>query len=263
MNDSIPILLYHRIDESGLSTATPPAVFRQHLSKLRSDGWTALSLDEFAFVTTSGRPAPERSCLITFDDGYETVASAALPILEEFDFRATVFLATRFLREPGGNWGLTEDPEAAGFMTWDQARALQAGGIIDCQSHSHTHSNFTHSSLTEIRNDLGMSIDMLAGELNLPRSHFSHFAWPWGLSRPEWRSIASKCGFRFQYTVAKQSWRPDSPLDEIPRTCFDATDFAAFQRQLWLQSGQLASVWDFAYPMGRKLRQLSAGLLGR
>jgi len=34
MEHAVPLLLYHRIDHSALSTATPPKIFRRHLEGL-------------------------------------------------------------------------------------------------------------------------------------------------------------------------------------------------------------------------------------
>jgi peptidoglycan/xylan/chitin deacetylase (PgdA/CDA1 family) len=258
MQHSIPILLYHRLDDSALSTATPPTEFRRHLQWLSDRGWRSLSRDEFSFFLRSGKALPSRSFMITFDDGYETNASIAFDLLAEFGYTAISFISTQLLR------GNANEPRSAGedevsraYLSWDQARALQSSGIIDCQSHTHTHREFKHCTLDEIAVDLDTSLDVLSHELALPRSHFTHLAWPWGLSTPAWRSMAKKAGFNYQYTVARQSFHQHSPLDEIPRTCFDAAAFPQFQRQFWLQSGQLSSMWEIAYPFGRKLRQLS------
>lgn len=252
LKSSIPILLYHRIENTSVSTATPPEVFRRHLAMLKEQGWRSLSTEEFTSVM-AGSAVPARSFVITFDDGYESVATAALSILKEFGFNAICFISTQSIN---GDRGVTPSP----YLSWRQVRELQASGIIDCQSHTHTHNNFSTHSLEEIEEDLVTSVDILSYQLKLPRSHFTHLAWPWGLSNPEWRSVAAKCGFQYQYTVARQSFRLDSPFDDIPRTCFDATDFATFRRQFWLQSGQLSRLWDLAYPMSRKLRRLSAAL---
>jgi peptidoglycan/xylan/chitin deacetylase (PgdA/CDA1 family) len=257
LNYSIPILLYHRIEDSSLSTAIAPKVFRQQLEFLAEQGWTSLSADEFSFVMNSGRAMPVRSFLITFDDGYESIAGPALDVLKEFDFKAIAFLSTRFISGAQYDPALSADDDSMkGFLSWDQVRALQSSGVVDCQSHSHSHRNFTDCSLAEISYDLETSTEILTHELVLPRAHFNHLAWPWGASTPEWREVAAAAGFKYQYTVARQSFRLGSPAQEIPRSCFDATSFAQFQRQIWLQSGQFSQLWDLAYPFGRKLRKL-------
>ncbi|GAB3552367.1 polysaccharide deacetylase family protein [Noviherbaspirillum agri] len=258
MNNAIPILLYHRIDGSALSTATRPAVFKRHLQWLAERKWHALTADEFTYGMRTGKPVPPRSFVITFDDGYESIASTALPILKEYNFPAIAFISTRLVRDTE-----TTDSERPGaqqppaFLSWDQARALQSGGLIDLQSHSHSHKRFADWSLTDIATDLTTSVDILSQRLALPRNHFTHLAWPWGESTPAWRNAAVRAGFRYQYTVARRSCQATTPLDEIPRTCFDATNFLHFQWQFWLQSGQLSTVWNVAYPYGRRLRQFA------
>lgn len=262
MNQAVPILLYHRIDSSSLSTATRPAVFRRHLQWLCERKWQALGAEEFTYLMRTGKPVPPRSFVITFDDGYESIASAALPVLKDFKFPAIAFVSTRLVRdaEPAGS----KEPDAHHaqcFLSWEQARALQSSGLVDLQSHSHAHKRFLDWPLADIAADLATSVDILSHQLALPRSHFTHLAWPWGESKPAWRSAASRAGFRYQYTVARHAFNATTPLDEIPRTCFDAVAFPHFQWQFWLQSGQLSSVWNAAYPYGRRLRQF-ANLLG-
>jgi peptidoglycan/xylan/chitin deacetylase (PgdA/CDA1 family) len=258
VSHSIPVLLYHRIEDSSASTATSPRIFRQQLASLKEQGWKSLSAQEFAHTMKNGGPVRERSFLITFDDGYETVRTVALDILRDLDFKAISFLSTNLLRDTETEQQALPDGESRdAYLSWDQARELQASGIVDCQSHSHGHQNFTGYALDAIRRDLMTSIDLLAEKLNLPRNHFSHLAWPWGLSKKEWRDIASEVGLGYQYAVGKQSARISSALDQIPRTCFDATNFSQFQRQVWLQTGQLSHVWDIAYPLGRRLKSLA------
>lgn len=257
MDRGVPVLLYHRIDHSGLSTATPPQVFRQHLEWLSERGWRAIGAEEFGYFMRGGKALPPRSFLITFDDGYASMASAALPILQEFRYPAIGFVATEFLRAPDTKTACADDAEAV-FLSWPQVRALQAGGLIDIQSHTHTHRRFAGCSVEEIATDLATSLDLLTHELALPRSHFTHLAWPWGKSKPEWRAAAARSGFRYQYTVARSSFRPPMPLDEVPRTCFDASEFTRFQLQFWLQCGHFSPLWEAAYPYGRKLWQLTS-----
>ncbi|NEX62885.1 polysaccharide deacetylase family protein [Noviherbaspirillum galbum] len=260
MSQPFPILLYHRLDRAGLSTSTAPEVFYSHLAALREEGWRTLTCDEFSYYLEADKEPPPRTFLITFDDGYESVHGEALGLLRALDYSAIAFIATALIRHDDA---LTGDEERDKFMTWDQVRSLQESGVIDCQSHGHLHANFTGQPLSAVREDLDTSVRLLASELRLPASHVRHLAWPWGLSRPEWRAIAQESGLRFQYGVSRQSYRNGMALDAIPRTCFDASPFKNFQRQFWLQTGSIAPLWDVAYPLGRTLRGIArAGRVG-
>lgn len=257
MSYPIPILLYHRIEESSADTATPPDVFRKHLELLKESRWKALSLDEFGFYVKTGKPVPFRSFLITFDDGHETVRTAAFDILKELGFCAVNFVCTEHLRgTPDLRGPMPGTDDERPFLSWDQVREMQASGIVDCQSHTHSHRRFDDCSLADIRRDLQTSVELLEKGLRLPRSHFTHLAWPWGKSTREWRAAATDVGFTYQYRVARLSCTLDSRIDEIPRIVFDANTLEQFQRQLWLHTGYLSPVWNFAYPIGRKLRRL-------
>lgn len=253
MTPFLPILLYHRIDHSALSTATPPATFRRHLEWLHERGWRSLTLQEFEFYHRSGDGFPAKSFLISFDDGYSCLAGIVHDTLKEFRYTAIGFLPTRLLCDAEA--GKLKKGE---FLTWAQARALQSSGVFDFHSHTHSHKRFRECTAEAIREDLGISVEILARELGMPRKVFTHLAWPWGDSQSHWRSAARECGFRYQYTVARRSFRHGFPHDDIPRTCFDAAAFGRFQWQLALQSGPLSPVWHAAYPVGRRLRKFAS-----
>ena len=259
MTSPIPILVYHRIDEQGLSTSTPPRQFRQHLLWLSRHGWRSLSVGEFEFYASRGRDFPSKSFVLHFDDGYESIASAALPVLQELNFQAVCFAATQLIRGAAG----TGEPQTPGddtFLSWEQIRALQSGGQIEFHSHTHAHKRSVQLAPQDLMHDLETSRDLLAAELALPRSHFTHLAWPWGESDRDCSSVARKCGFHYQYTVLRAAFRHASPLIQIPRTCYDGASYVDFQMQLWLQCGPLSWPWHVMYPVARKLRQPRAQL---
>ena len=156
---------------------------------MKERGWRSLSSEQFAHILRTGKAVPPRSFLITFDDGYRNIATAAFDVLKEFDFSAICFLSTRFLRQDkAGAQAADQDLDA--YLSWDQARDLQASGIVDCHSHSHAHEDFSGYTLERIGQDLDKSLEILHEQLRLPRAHFTHLAWPWGTSTPEWRALA-------------------------------------------------------------------------
>ena len=69
-----------------LAVSTPPDVFEAHMRKLARD-YEAVSLDA---VLSGG--LPRRALLITFDDGYRSVAEVALPILRRLGLPSLFFV---------------------------------------------------------------------------------------------------------------------------------------------------------------------------
>lgn len=256
MGHLVPILLYHRIDHSNSFLATKPSEFRKHLRYLAERGWRSMTLKEFEACCQDGGKFPERRFVLSFDDGYDSVAHTAAPIMEEFEFSGVAFVCTKFMAGGSSDDTGQRDQDSQGFLTWDQARALQAAGTMEFQSHTHTHREFAACTPTEIADDLLASVNLLSKELRLPQHYFRHLAWPWGNSTQAWRSIADHIGFEFQYTVARASFLKTGLLQQIPRVCFDAKSAEAFQRQFWLQTGPLATPWHAAYGMARSAKHM-------
>ena len=83
----------HTITPARSDMAVSPGRFQEQLSSLLDAGYKPLSVDELLEVLCGRTSSPPGFC-ITFDDGYESVFTQALPILESLSIPATVFLTT-------------------------------------------------------------------------------------------------------------------------------------------------------------------------
>jgi len=87
------ILLYHRVTDLPLDPqllAVAPRHFKEHLEILRRD-FRPISLGAFVDALNNGK-LPERTVIVTMDDGYADNLHEAKPLLERFDIPATVFV---------------------------------------------------------------------------------------------------------------------------------------------------------------------------
>ena len=126
MHPPIPILLYHKIDDSPDSLATPASVFNEHLAWLFERGYRSLTLEQFEHALENPQAATVgKSFLLTFDDGYVDLVHNAAPVLRRYGFSATAFLITS---EISGT-----------HLAWNDIRNLATEGLIQFQSHSHAH----------------------------------------------------------------------------------------------------------------------------
>lgn len=92
---SAVILMYHRVADEVLDPwgiCVTPANFSSQLDAIASIA-TPLSLTDLATGLRSG-DLPERSVVVTFDDGYLDNLTAALPALQQHGIPATVFVTT-------------------------------------------------------------------------------------------------------------------------------------------------------------------------
>ncbi len=167
MGRLLPALMYHHVILRGADRLTVDlAGFEAQVRYLRERGYAMLHAAEFVRCLRGEAPAPERAVLLTIDDGYVDTWAYAFPILHRYQAKATLFLVTGWVSERSGRRptidpvdpvsppaGLPAQPtHDAGFaelrrlgaasslaLTWDEVRCMHQSGLIDVQSHTHTH----------------------------------------------------------------------------------------------------------------------------
>ena len=155
---AVPILMYHSVgrvlaDWRWSDLTTPADVFEDHLRALRRAGYRSASLQEWHRHATGQTPLPDKSVVLTFDDGYVDNWCYAAPLLERYGFTGTVLVTPEFV-PPGDEvrptmrdvWAgrLREDElPVRAFMSWEELR--RASGLLDVQCHGMTHTRYETS----------------------------------------------------------------------------------------------------------------------
>lgn len=126
------VLEYHNFtDDPAQATDYTMTVsaLRRDLDFLRDNGYTTLLPRELAAgQLDSGEPLPQKAVLLTFDDGYKSNYTLALPLLRQYGAKAAVSLITARI-----------DEGAAGFLSWDECREMAKSGHIEFASHTNDH----------------------------------------------------------------------------------------------------------------------------
>jgi peptidoglycan/xylan/chitin deacetylase (PgdA/CDA1 family) len=158
---TIPVLCYHRIGgplELGV-TRVGRAVFARQMTALAKAGWRALTLDEFQRTT---HHAP-RTFLLTFDDGYASLAQHAYPVLADLGFTATTFLITDYVGKTN-TWDVRYTWNRLTHLDWREIETWHARGL-DFGSHGATHRRLTWLDDREVEAELCRARDMLRSRL--------------------------------------------------------------------------------------------------
>jgi peptidoglycan/xylan/chitin deacetylase (PgdA/CDA1 family) len=131
---AVVVLQYHHVsDQTPPSTSISPALFEQHLDALQQQGFDIVPLDRVVALLQEGQPLPDRTAVITFDDGYKSIYQEAFPRLKARGWPFTVFVNT----DP-------HDRRLPLYMSWDELRDLSRhGGTIA----NHT---VAHNSLVKL-----------------------------------------------------------------------------------------------------------------
>lgn len=151
---TVPILCYHRFGGGQSKMIVAPAQFEAQLDWLARNHYQVLRLSDLNDFLAGKAALPQRSVVITIDDGYETVYRHAFPALKRHGFPATLFVYTDFIGARDG-------------LSWSQLQEMAASGVIDIQAHSKSHRNLIERGAGESDAAYRQAIDT---ELRQPRA---------------------------------------------------------------------------------------------
>ncbi|MBQ9757225.1 MAG: polysaccharide deacetylase family protein [Clostridia bacterium] len=129
----VPVLMYHSVSNGQNDVTISPENFRKHLEVMQDNGFTPISVSDMIEFVDNGKELPGKPVCITFDDGYSDNFSNAFPLLEEFGFKATIFII-------GSSVG-KDTYKDTGFginahFDFGQAKEMYESGLVSIQSHS-------------------------------------------------------------------------------------------------------------------------------
>ena len=191
-----PVLTYHklgprprRVRLKGLYMGE--RLFARQLAELRSAGFDSVPLGPPVACA-----APNRSIVLTFDDGFRSVLEHGLAPLAANGFTATQFLVADRL---GGqnDWEIAEGETPAPLMSPTEVREwLAAGHAIG--SHSLTHPHLTRIPAAQAREEISASKKKLEDLFGRP---VEHFCYPYGDWSPAIRDLVAEAGYRTACTT--------------------------------------------------------------
>lgn len=118
----VPIFCYHLVEHAGLYA---------DLTFLRENNYRTLSASDFLGYMTDGKIIPDRSVLLTFDDGPRNFYDVAFPLLKQFNASAIAFIAPGLHRDAGVGDSQGERP-----MNWRELHEIHSSGLVQFQSHT-------------------------------------------------------------------------------------------------------------------------------
>jgi len=192
------VLMYHMVSPhrpkakfNGLRVT--PERFEDQLAYLKRHGWRFFTLSE---LWDNWDRLPEKSVAITFDDGYADNLHQALPLLEKYDAKATLYLVVdRHDRDWSSNkkahhdsGELAREPK----LSDEAVRALIASRRFEIASHTLTHINMGTTAAEAKRHELLAAREQLESLFNV---RVRSFAYPFGIHSYEDVRLARDCGY--------------------------------------------------------------------
>jgi peptidoglycan/xylan/chitin deacetylase (PgdA/CDA1 family) len=204
----VPILVYHVINSRPARSTAPPALylpvgeFTSQMHALKTNGWHAVTLDQLRAHWTRDVPlGPGKPVVISFDNGYASQYTSALPILKGLGWVGVE------------NLQLSGLPPSDGGLSDAQIRGLLAAGWeLDTQGISHT--DLTALDSTQLTADVTTAKQTLHTRYGVPVNWFSY---PSGDYNPSVVAAVRAAGYLGATTVNPGWARPRQDRFRLPR----------------------------------------------
>ena len=245
-----PILTYHSLT-SGHRTAKyslEKALFEEHLALLRENEFVSLTMEEYG---SQGLSFFARRVALTFDHAFADF-ELALPLLEKYGFKATLFVPTAYVGDKS-RWLGGRDAKQP-LLSWHDLRDLRG---VEIAAHGHKYLDLDGVPLEVARRDILRGKETL--EDRLGKSVVS-FAYPYGSYNETLKGLVQEVGFRSACTLEERlSTRHDDPF-ALPRlTVPSGTNGDDLADLLEAKSSRLrTSYHSFKTKLQQNWRRLSA-----
>jgi peptidoglycan/xylan/chitin deacetylase (PgdA/CDA1 family) len=211
------ILFYHRVSDARDELAVRPRRFREQMDYLASAGYRVLDIVQVADLLEAGE-THARVVGLNFDDGYLDVAEHALPVLAEYGFRATVFIATG-VTDGRASFAWYERQPA--LLGWAEIAELDRGETLEFEAHTVTHPNLLAVDERRAAAEIEGSKRELEARLGRPVTALSY---PAGLFGPRERRLATNAGYRVAVSCEPGVNLPQTDTFALRRRQIDSRD---------------------------------------
>jgi len=182
----IPVLNYHQVNNKAHHLLTLSSQeFEAQMAYLQEAGYTTISPDQLVDHLQYGASLPPNPILITFDDGYEDNYRNAYPILQKYNFTATIFLITDFVSNNNR------------YLTWDQVKKMKDNGF-SFGSHTLSHVFLANATDDDVLSELTKSREAMEWRLN---QKIEYLAYPGGTYDQRVIKMAKQVGYRAAFTI--------------------------------------------------------------
>jgi len=187
----LPILMYHyirtppstRLDLLGYRLSVAPEVFREQMDWLAVHGYHPVNFNQVRAYFAGVEPLPSKPVVITLDDGYDDLYTAAYPILKAYGFTAVAYIVSSFV-------------DQRPYVTRAQVVEMDRGGI-QIASHTVHHPNLAGMSYGSAMNELVQSKQWLEKLVGHP---VLDFAYPSGKFSPQTMLAVQAAGYNTAVT---------------------------------------------------------------
>ena len=217
-NYVVPVLMYHELGHASeeANLFVDVSSLEEQIQYLQENGYSPIWFEDLWHVEDFAKPV-----ILVFDDGYKSMYTKLLPVLEKYQCKAEVAIVQRYSEKVGGM-----------HMDLEEVLALNDSGLVALSSHGVNHVNVGEWGVDyehEIR-DSGIWMTRTLKKAPLT------FVYPIGGSTPAVQEVVRE-NYRFGVKMVGQPFNTSDDPTLVYRYFIE--------RQTWL--GQYAYMLEVAY----------------
>jgi peptidoglycan/xylan/chitin deacetylase (PgdA/CDA1 family) len=204
---AVPLLMYHVIAAPPAGAPFPglyvePQLFAEQMQALKQAGWHAVTQDQLEAYWRHGVPlGPGKPIVLTFDNGYQSQYTQALPVLQRMGWVAVE------------NIQLSGLPPSQGGLLQRQIKGLvSAGWELDTQGYSHA--DLVTLDESELHFQIATARETVRRRYGVP---VNWFCYPSGHYDARVIAEVKAAGFTGSTTVVPGWGQPESDPYRLPR----------------------------------------------
>ncbi len=212
----LPVVMYHQITKNPTRAGQYCVTLNElenDLKYIKKRGYTPITTDRLLRYVYDGEHLPDKPIMLTFDDGYETVYSYLLPLLEEYDMCAIASVVGAYTDM---FTQLDDHTLSYSYMNWAEISELANGGRIEIQSHSYDLHKLNNSGRNGAKKVSGESIYEYSAFLHCDLGKMQSlmeektgyrptaFTYPYGCYSKESKDILKSMGFEAAFVCEER-----------------------------------------------------------
>jgi len=158
---NVPIIMYHHTEPLEIATQLGHApltedstYFEEHIKYLSEHNYHFLSLGDLVYAILNHKTVPEKSVVITIDDGYIDNYTYGFMMAKKYHATMNFMIIT----------GMVGDPD---YMTWDHLKEMSQSPYVRLYNHTTTHAPLGEISQDDVIKEVTTANEALKTNLGI------------------------------------------------------------------------------------------------
>jgi peptidoglycan/xylan/chitin deacetylase (PgdA/CDA1 family) len=204
------VLMYHSVSNDNCLFNISLKEFENQIKYLKEKNFKFLRIEDLSNI----KNLPNKSVLITFDDGYENVFINAIPILERYNVPAVFFIPVGLIDNKIGELKV---------MNWGQVKSLSENPLFEMGSHAYDHVRLTSLDENNLDKQIRKSKTVLEEHLNI---NIIAISFPFGRCNKDIIKRIKEGGYYYAFGIEPKILSNSDNFYCLPRIAVDDSIFS-------------------------------------